>query len=726
MAEKKSEAQLNEELYDRYNTSQRKNFGAQVQKDRVFNLGAQLEQEEADALDADNQYTGCVNEVTPGIDLVVAMLSENNPRWQFVGSEKSDSSIAASIADLHFHIWDVSQGASILEKAIYDFEEGGMGALMAYPDYGADLGKGEIKVTDIEILDLYIDPKSKKADCSDADNILIVKSLTKGQIKRMIPNFDFTNAGGGVSEDYPQPTQDLTEDQVLNADNNIDEEKYRVIDRYSKIRVKRYNIFDPVSNYEKIMTEEEFKEYLQEPAFIIVKAGEESYETRDFRIRELRKIYEQTGGIFHYQINPYTQQAELAQGAEYGQSSIPASTTQLQPTTIGRLVEDSVIKISTPLVNRIRRVYTIGQKLVLNEVLPIEDYPIVTFMLHHKRNPFPMSDVRLVRPLQEQLNKIMSLIIAYNTNITNVKYFVPTGGGKLKKEIEDRGGKAGFQVFEYDAEVGGVPIVVQLTQMSNALYEEKRQIQEQIQRILGAYAVMDGSAVQAPQTKGGTVLIDEYGQRRINLKRKRIENALNQVARVVSQMIPQVYTEEKVVRITEPNSRSKFRESEFNMPDPENADRIINDLSIKYDVRVISSSTMPTNKLQRYELLMGAYQNQVLRDPTPIIENMPFIDNLDEVLEREDRLKQAEQMLQQYEEQIKDLNGQLQTKSRENIQMNEKVAVEKTKTKLDKLANKAEASVLLGAQRIQDEVKNKKKESNDAGRNQAQSKKRKQ
>lgn len=708
----KTEAQISEDLYTKYNSSERQNFASQVQDDRAFALGAQLEQEDSDALENANQYTGAVNEVTPSIDLVVAMLTENNPRFQFVGSEKSDSKIAADIADLHYHIWENSSGTQILEKAVYDFEEGGMGALMAYPDYHADLGKGEIKITDLEILDLVIDPKSKKPDCSDAEHIMIVKNLTPDQIKSLIPNFNFEGVSAVTADEYPEPTRAMNEDQVLSVDGTIEEIRYRVIDRYTKIKVKRFNVYDPISDFEKIYDKEEYEEYRNKPAFIIVKQGDESYETRESRVRELQGIYQSTGGIFHYMINPFTQQAELMAGAEHGGSSIPASTTMLRPSSIGELIDMGVIKVSNPLITRIKRVYTVGTKQVLNDILPIDEYPIVTFMLHHKRNPFPMSDIRLVKPLQEQLNKIMSLILAYNTNITNVKYFVPIGS-KTKKELEERGGKAGSQVFEYDPELGGQPIVVQLTQMSQALYEEKRQIQEQIQRIIGAYAVMDGSAAQAPVTKGGTVLIDEYGQRRINLKRKRLEGALNSLAKVISQMIPYVYTEEKIVRILEPNKKAK--QTEFNQIDPENAERMINDLSIRYDIRVVSGSTMPTNKMQRAEMMMNLYNNRIITDPALVIQYLDVPDT-DDIIERENRLRQYEQQLQQAQEQIKQLSGQLQTKSREVIQANEKIAVEKTKTRLDKITNKAESNVLLGISRINDSVKeqkNKQKDNNE-------------
>jgi hypothetical protein len=58
---------------------------------------------------------------------------------------------------------------------------------------------------------------------------------------------------------------------------------------------------------------------------------------------------------------------------------------------------------------------------------------------------------------------------------------------------------------------------------------------------------------------------------------------------------------------------------------------------------------------------------------------------------------------------MKQLGGQLQTKSREVIQAQEKVAVVKTQGKLDKLVNRAERDVMVGGMRVNDEVKKVKK-----------------
>lgn len=700
----KTEAeQLSEKLLLDYKNSHRQTWGDNAVKDKAFMLGDQWDSEDSEAVEANNQSANSQNEITPSIDLVVAMLTENNPRWQFVGAESSDIKIASNIADLHSYIWDNSNGTMILENAVKDYEVTGMGALMAYIDPFGDYGKGEIKITDVDPLDIYVDPLTKRSDCQDSPHQLIVKDLAEPQIKAIFPNFDLTDAEISACNSYPSTSTSAAEGQILYPDSI--ENKYTCIDRYSKIKIKRFHVYDSISEYEKVLTEEQYVEYAQEPAVIVVTAGAETYHTRKSDVNKYMTMLEQMGDTFHYMIDPMTGQPQLMPGAEHGGSSVPGSTTKIIPTNKSELINEGVIKVDFPLITRVNRILTIGGKTAFEDILPIEDYPIVTFMLHSQRNPYPMSDVRLTRPLQEQRNKTASLKMAYITNIVNVKTFIPQGNGNLRKELETRGGKAGFQVFEYDSELGGVPIFNYPPPLPNSFYQEDMLYSQQIQRIIGAYAVADGDAQQAPNTKGGTILIDEYGQRRVNLKRKRVEGAMNQLAKVVCQMIPNVYTEEKVIRIVEPNKKPK--EVRFNSIE---GDRIINDLSVRYDVKVVTASTMPTNKMMRFEILNNAYQSGVLHDPRPIIENLD-VPNVDEILEREDMVNQLQQALGQAQEEIKKLQGDLQTANRAEVQAEKKVEVTKFKSDLDKVGNKLEASALLAQQRMSDELK-KKKEKN--------------
>ena len=702
MANKKTkEVQKSEDIYFRYNQNDRSNWGDHAVEDRDYKMSASWDKVDADAVRAADQMVTKDNEILPAIDLMVAMITENNPRWVFSGTEPSDASVSSSISDLHAHIWNESDGTYVNERTVTDNEDTGIGAFQVYIDPYADFGKGEIKVAPIDPVDLYIDPNSKNPNSSDASHIIVKKTLTEEQVKEDGISTEGMESQGG--DDHPSSSLDKAEDQVQYPE-LTEINTYQALDRYTKIKVKRFHVFDPISKYEMTFTEEDYIEYGNQPAMIIIRAGTENYETRPHKVRELEELAIQHNGIFHEMVDPMTGQPTIMQGVEHGGSSIPGSTTQLVKTTKTQLINDGVIKVDFPRIRRIKRVYSIGGKEIVNDIMPIEDYPIVTFMLHHQRNPYPMSDIRLVKSKQQQLCKISSLIIAYNTNITNVKGFIPKGGN-LKKELEKRGGKAGAQWFEFDADVDQPPFIIQLTQMSTALYEEKRQLQEEIRHIIGAYSVLQGSNENAPRTKGGTQLIDEFGQRRIALKRKRLEGALNQTAKVISQFIPRVYTEEKIVRIVEPNHQA--RQTAFNQINPEDASQIMNDLSVRYDVRCVSSSTLPTNKMQRFDMMVNAFQQGIIRDNTAVIQYMDVPD-VDRLIEREDKIKQFEQALQQAQEQIKKLDGQLQTKSREVIQANEKVAVEKFKGDLKDMGSDIKADVKITKARLSDEVKNNK------------------
>jgi len=703
MAKKTKEVQKSEDILARYNQNDRTTWADNAVEDRDYKANCSWEKADADAVRAADQMVTKDNEILPAIDLMVAMITENNPRWVFSGTEPSDSGVASAVSDLHAHIWKESNGTYVNERTVTDNEDTGIGAFQVYIDPYADFGKGEIKVAALDPLDIYIDPNSKLPNSSDSSHIIVKKILTEEQLEEDgISNEGMEMMGG---DDHPVSTLDKSDGQIQYPE-LTEINTYEAIDRYSKIKVKRFHVYDPASQYENTFNEDEYKLYAEEPAVIIVRTGGENYETRPFKVRELTQLAQQFNGLFHEMIDPNTGERVPMAGAEHGGSSVPGSTTQLIITTKAKLINDRIIKVDFPKIPRIKRVYSIGGKEIVNDIMPMEDYPIITFMLHHQRNPYPMSDIRLVKSKQQQLCKISSLIIAYNQNITNVKGFYPAGG-KLGKELKDRGGKAGAQWFEYDADVETPPFIIQLTQMSTALYEEKRQLQEEIRHIIGAYSVLQGDNQSAPRTKGGTQLIDEFGQRRVALKRKRLESALNQTAKVVSQMIPRTYTEEKVIRITAPNHKS--RTVMFNQRHPENASQIINDLSVRHDVECISSSTLPTNKMQRFDMMNTAFQTGIIRDNTAVIQYMDVPD-VESLIEREDKIRQFEQALQQAQEQIKKLEGDLQTADRAEVQSRKKVEVEKFKSGLDQQKNRVERDVMVASQRINDEVKKTKED----------------
>ena len=354
-------------------------------------------------------------------------------------------------------------------------------------------------------------------------------------------------------------------------------------------------------------------------------------------------------------------------------------------------------------VTNVQQCVSVGDHQLYMVDLPIEEYPIVPFMNGFNRNPYPMSDVRLVKGLQEYVNKIRSLIVAHASSSTNVKLLIPRGSMN-KANLEAEWGKAGTAVIEFDPELGQ-PIVAAPVPLPNELYKNEADARADIERILGIYALMQGDQGGAPQTYKGTIALDEYGQRRIKSKRDDIEECINQLAKVVVSLIQYVYTDQKVFRLMQPNNRPT--EIQINHPlydDVGNLMGKVNDITIgKYDVIVLSGSTLPSNRWARFEYYMQLYSSGLI-DQIEVLKQTDVAD-MEGVLERVGQMKQMQQQVQAQAEQIKDLKGDLQTAQRESLHDRKRVEVKEFEKKLAKAEAKVEMAAKLYQTRLADDLK---------------------
>ena len=317
----------------------------------------------------------------------------------------------------------------------------------------------------------------------------------------------------------------------------------------------------------------------------------------------------------------------------------------------------------------------------------------------HHRNPFPESDVRLYRPLQEYINKIRSLIIAHASTSTNVKLLIPRGSADLN-QIEQEWSKAGTSVIEFDAELGA-PIVAGPVPLPNELYKNEADAKYDLEYGFGIFELMQGSGKSAPSTFRGTMVVDEFGQRRIKSRRDDIEGMLNQLAKVAIPLIQQLYTEEKVIRLIQPNGDEK--EQKFNFyKEMDNGDvRRFHDIGAgRYDIVVQSGSTLPTNRMALLNTYMQMYQMGLI-DQTEVLKKSELVD-LDGVMERSGQMKQMQQQMQAMAEELKKVRGDLQTAQREEVHAKKRLEVEKFSGELDKVSNRADMATTLYKARLND------------------------
>ena len=651
MAEKHPEVKRNEELLTEY-ASVRTKWARQATEDNEFRNGMQWTKEQVNELRKRAQEPLVVNVIYPAVEQAKAMLTANSPRFQSTGREGSDVKTGQIMSDLMSWVWEQSAGNTELKQAIDDYYVKGMGALLTYSDPNADYGKGEIFIKAIDPLDLYICPSSTDPFSRDASNIIISRLFSEMTLIEMYP--EFQDIILKANESQVAPTVETInfglEDQIISKNeiqsynmNNRDERQIEVIERYTKLRIPYYRTFDPNINSEKVLSPDEYEIYKSKKAFKISNIERDKIITDENEVKQYESIQEEFGNTFHLMINPITQTQVMMQGEETP-LGIKDSTTVIEEVTFNDLINTGDILVTEFEMDRIRQVVSAGGELLFDAVLPLEDYPIITMMNNHNRNPFPQSDVRMVKGLQSYINKIRSLIVAHASSSTNVKLLIPRGSMN-RKQLEEEWGRAGTAVIEFDPELGQ-PIVAGPVPLPNELYKNEADAKADIERILGIYALMQGDTRQMPQTYKGTLAIDEYGQRRIKSKRDDIEGAVNQVAKCVLQYIQATYTVQKVIRLLQPNHKPK--KVILNQPiyDEISGEFLgkLNDVTVgKYDIVVVTGSTLPSNRYARFEYYMELYKAGIV-DQVEVLKQTD-VANVEDVLNRKGQMQQQDEKI---------------------------------------------------------------------------------
>jgi hypothetical protein len=720
--EKPEEVELSENLFRDFR-AQRTDWNKQGEEDSDFRDGAQWSREDIAYLTSLQMSPSVVNVVYPAVDSLKANLTANKPKFSSTGREGSDLKVGSMFANIVSYVWDKSLGAVQLKQSIDDAVVRGMGAFILYSDPSADNGKGEVCFKSISPRDIYVDPNSKDIFCRDAAHILLSTIVTRAQLQQTYPeifNGKLPPIQETVDDDIEATDKVGNEGQgSANAPHDPSQTKYRIIDRYSKIKQYVFHAYDQASGMEKLMSNDEYASFLKEIGYIEISRNEQPrYLTSPADVAAADKLYRRYQGTFHY-ANPQNSISpdpimlpgpeDSANDANMGLTTIPGSTIRLVRVTMEDFIKMGVVTINQILVDRILRVYSIGGWLFYKGVMKISDHCIVPLMFRHNRTPYPMSDVRFVRPIQEYINKLRSLIIAHASNSTSVKLLIPRGGidpGKLEQEW----GKAGTAVIEFDAEIG-MPVVAGPVPLPNELYRNEQVARNDVQEILGVYNLSQGDASAAPDTYKGTVAIDEYGQRRMKSKKDDVEEFLNQVCRVLIELIQDTYTYPKTMRIIRPNN-TPFELTINNQQSSaveDLSDEVvkIGDITVgKYDVIVVSGSTLPVNRWARFEYYKQLFELGII-DQVEVLKQTEVAD-MDGVLKRTSQIKILQQQLQQAVDEIKKLQGDMQTLERENVHANQRVELEKYKSQLDSYASKAEAATHLYGARLTDSVQNAK------------------
>ena len=755
-----SVADATKRLFDLYKRK-RDIWETQAREDQEYRLGKQWTTEQTKVLESRGQAPVVVNRIHPAVETAKALLTANRPSFKVSPREDSDTKVANVLNNLLTYMHDQSDGRTVIRQAIDDYYVTGLGYLMVYQDPKADDGKGEVVFKDVDPLDVYVDPNSRDQFFDDAENIIISRNFTKEQAKALYPQYKQAIDAASGSYDSDSIITGRSDDTGITFPGDIDtlaegdNEYIRGYERYYKVDINMYRVHESYTGKEYRFNEEEFQQYISQKVGVLngkIIEGEKNIEQlkeqqsamkQEILDKNLKMLEEDIGRMHEeLEVQYIETEKDLAEQVQLGnmvpdrmelelnklresidnqvnqakeqamvQAGQVANIPGIEITSKAGLIAQKMIEAIPVAIRQVKQCVVLGDTHLYSRVLPTSNYPIVPIVNLHTRTPYPVSDVRMVKGLQDYINKTRSLIIAHATTATNMKVLVPSGSVDMR-EFEEKWAQPGVGI-EVDFDLGQ-PVVASPAPLPNELYNNEQTAKNDIDHQLGLYEMMMGNSQAAPQTYKATISLDEFGQRKIKSKLADIEGSLQRLAKVGVQMMQELYQQEKIFRVVQPNnSLTEFAINKKLYDDKKNEIAIANDITVgKYDVVYVSGSTLPSNRYAELEFYMDAYSKGII-DKAEVLKKTEVFD-MEGVLERTDTIQQLTAQVEQLGKQLKKMGGDMQTLERENVHLKQKVEVEKFKSDLDSVKQKSKMAGTLFEKRLDDNLSMLRKDAQDA------------
>jgi len=648
-----------EEIQERWRKwfDARKDWDVQAREDIDFYLGNHFTDAEAKELAERNQMGLPIDRLYAAIEQFKAIITSKPPKFSAVGREDSDTKLANVWKTILEYIWDNSDGDEVFKQVIHDFSVSGLGYFYGFIDTEDDYGRGEVKFTYVDPFRVVVDPNSRNKWFDDASGMQLSTILTRDQL------LDAYSMLGEVDEEGSA--------LIDNIDNmGSEEETYPSSQNqqtgasFTPDIVKDYDWGDKAEKYRLI---EDFRK-VKVPFYRVADMQSGTEKILDSKGLEMLLADDGTQEAF-----------------DKGQFDIvEVQQTRIQVTCI------------------------VGQVVLYEKILDTNIFPLVPVPNIWTNTPYPMSDVRKNKGFQRFLNKVMSLITSHAQASSGLKLLIPQGSVQDIEDLE-RDWANPNATIEYDASFGE-PHFPSPQPLAGSIMQLPQMVEHYIDLNIGIFEMQQGNAESAPKTSSGTMMMEDFGQRRSKSKLRDVEASLKRLGKLMYHLAKSHYDFKKTFRIAQPNNDITEYTINKKLYDDKTKElqTIENNLAVgTFDIRIIGNSTMPSNKWGEWNVYMEAFQAGLI-DKVEALKKTEIFDK-EGVLRRTDEVAKLQQQLQGAQEQIKKLSGDLQTATRETIQSRKQVEVAKFQGKLkeqeydSKTQNKVSIDKLSNAVKLESE-----------------------
>ena len=680
------------------------------QKGFDFSNDNQLSEEERVVLEEQGMPTFTINRIMPVVEMLNFYATANGPRWQAVGVDGSDTDVASVFSDIADYIWSLSDGPTIFSNCINDCVTKSIGYLMVTIDKDADQGMGDVVIKQPEPFDIFVDPKARDILFRDAAFILCRKILPKEHLKKLYPdqirkinsaasNFDDENnlsekSTGEFKKDFAY--KDINSSESIDPNTAEHDELLEYFELYEKVKQPFMNVF---------MRTTPNKEALAE----MKKAVNEQIESLkdELSVKFLETKQQLDMALQQQQILPERYELELKKAQEQMEMEIESTRVELEGKMMAEITkveniivpeeqfkimqqeptfEEMLVDAIKFYKDQIKLTCVAGDKLLYEKDFPegITEYPIIPFHYKWTGTPYPISAVSPLIGKQREINKAHQILV-HNASL-----------GSSLRWLHEEGSIDADYWERYSSSPGALlpirpgaqaPTPVQPAPLSSAFYDLIQMGKSDMEYLAGIYSTMMGDTGSQHDTYRGMLAMDEYGTRRIKQWMQNcLDPALKHTGEIVKQFTQAVYSSHKVFRLVQPNALQGEKQVEINIPMYNDFGEAIGKMhdyqTSKFDVRIVSGSTLPVNRWAYLSELKELLQLGVVDDIAVLSET--DIKNKENIAQRKSMYAQMQNQLSSMEESLKDKEGTIETLQRQIVQAGIKGKVQDAEMEITK------------------------------------------
>jgi len=680
-------------LFNSANSSTRWQWKKVNQKGYEYANDNQLSSDDKKDLEEQGMPTFTINRISPVVEMLNFYATANNPRWQAIGKEGSDSDVAAVFSDLAEYVWQLSDGDTLYSNVINNCITKSLGYMLIDIDADMDNGMGEVVIKQPEPFDVYVDPKSRDILFRDAAFILIRKILPKSHMIKLFPEYEkkikkassehmsYDSASfrsqDGETHDFYHDDNDII---AIDPEEGYEEEVQEYFELYERIKVPFINVF-----YRMMPSPEELEQIKQQ---VQVKMQEMAEEMQVALMEQQQKMEQavQSGEMLpeRFQLEMKKAQEQMQQQLQSSEQQYMSQLQQEASKVENKVVSEKEFKLlqkdktfASMIVDfakfhdtRLKQTCIVGDTFLYEKVYPemVKDYPVIPYHFKWTGTPLPMSAVSPLIGKQTEINKSHQIMV-HNASLGSSLRWIYDEGSIDTEIWEKYSSSPGALLPKRQGQEAPQPI--QPMPLSNAFFTMVQEGKSDMEYLSGIYSSMQGNTQQQHDTFRGMLAMDEYGTRRVKQWMKHsIEPALRQTGRVIMQFCQATYSANKRFRIIQPSALQENREKEINIPiynDMGNAiGKSMDVQTMKADITVVAGSTLPVNRWAYLAELKELLKFGVIDDIAVLAET--DVRNKEQIAGRKSQLAQLQGQLQQVQDAIKDKDGTIETLERQLVQ----------------------------------------------------------